>query len=339
MRQQHALLGAILSAIIVAAIYLFEFAGVMDTRAGGPQQALGQIVRCTGVEGGDAVIKWKREPIVLYLDSTGDKPLRFRRPVQAKKAVLALCQHRAHVAVDYQMYKPPLRDTPTYTLLGMEDLTNNTVVFTPGQYGAWKKTNRLFAIGLMVFFFAGGVYCIWVVNRVVEANTVADEIRVLRGGWWKGQFMIRSTERRPEAWIYLVWFAALTAVLGYQYPFKQGVHWLLLPIGIFAVAGYAYLVEVVNINRLWFQDGELRYGTGPLPWLRRSSRVRVDDISRILARDERHVSMHGPYNLSSVAVELIDGETVDLFYAPSFEHAQAVARLTNGHLEDLRRGQ
>ena len=33
MRQQHALLGAILSAIIVAAIYLFEFAGVMDTRS------------------------------------------------------------------------------------------------------------------------------------------------------------------------------------------------------------------------------------------------------------------------------------------------------------------
>ncbi len=331
MSKREAKLVIVFAPILLLLVWLIEFVGVLDDKVGAPKTTSAKILRCQGIEQSEGWLKWERKKVVLVLEAAEPLAVRFMRPKDARPAIIALCGRRARVQAIYQTRKPLLRDEVTHKLLGITDLDRNEVVFMPETHDAWKQYNRLWAYVVAGFAFFVLVYGILVLNGALPQRTVAQFKRQVRG-YHRGHLRIRSSQRRIEAVIYVALFSGLLAVFGYHYFFKQGSVWLLALAMIPLIALYAYLVELVNVNQIYFEDGTLVYRQGPLPWLQRHRAFPLEQVVSLVAEEETHYSRHGPYTLYAVTARLADGGKETLFFTNTREEADAITVLINERL-------
>lgn len=334
MSAKEANLVAVLSLVLMLLIWLIGFRGVLDFTVGAPREATGRITSCeeSGKDGG--LITWKKKRITLYLDSL-PSGVAFTRPPSARVAVRSLCERRAGVRILYDIWKPPLSGSERYRLRGVTDVDTDTVVFTPGARDGKKRSDRRWACGLFGFAGLSLLYAVGVRTGILSGKGKEEYRQDLRHGFERGQFIIRSRQRRGEAFAYLILFSGIAGMFGYLFlAGRLRSWWVPLPFALFLAAAYAYLMEVVNVSELTFDNGDLLYKQTPLPWFGRRLRVPVEHIAEVLAEERTERSSHGPYTLTSVSLRHRDGETTTLFFTNSLAEAQAIAELTNRHLAD-----
>lgn len=323
MNRKQVRLLAILSAALCAAIWLFEFAGVLGGNVGAPVEAVGRISGCT--ESGTS----KSPSLVLAIEPIGE--VRFSQPRASWDAVREACARQAHVRVVYQAYKPVLRDGHRYSLRSMTDLDKGASILSLADYRAWKEENRLWAYGLLAFSAASFLYASALLAGILRPKQVAEFKRELRGGYQPGGgFLVRSRQRSGEALAYIVLFTAISGWFGYQFAVKGD--WLLLALAFFLVPfTYAYLADMVNTNTLRFLDHALVHRREPLPWFGARHRIPVAAIQSVFAEEQAGA---GGSLLYSVAVDCGEEESLTLFWTNTFEEAQAIAAVTQQYLQD-----
>lgn len=321
-----------LSALLLLVIYLIEYKGLLDNNVGPLKQLTGQIKACPGIEDIDKKITLKKKKISLHIGSAEKiGPFRYTRPRSAKKEVARLCREKARVAITYRTWKPQLRKDMRYTMVALKDLKNEKDIYTSEEYHAWNKTNRLWGYGVAGFLAFSLLYGLAIL--IVPQWTVRDHKRMHYDGYQRGVFLIKSNQRRGEAWVYLALFIGLASYFGGSYPREKNILILLMSI-ICGIAAYAYLVETCNTNQLTLTDNMLAYKQGPLPWFGRKMTFPLNRIYALYGDQETHTSRHGPYTLYPLVLETVDGEVHRLFFTNSYEEAQAIAELVVGKFDN-----
>ncbi|MCX7793875.1 MAG: hypothetical protein N2257_05670 [Thermodesulfovibrionales bacterium] len=331
MSRKEAKLVLFLSAGLIMLVWLIEFKKIFDFSLGEPEVITGRIINCDGTRSG--FFKWKKEKFMIYIDSFTEGRIEFVRPVSVKNEIINLCERRELVKVIYKIWKAPFRQDYEYCLLGITDLKDNRVIFTPADYEDWKKGNRLWAYGILGLAFLGFLYAFGILTGLIFKKDKIGFKPEQNYGYYRGQLIIRSKQRRDEALIFLFLFAGLFVTFIYYYlSGKVRSFWLLFPSLVCLAGAYAYLIEIVNVNELRIDKNLLHYTQKPLPWIFNRCCIPVDLIKEFITEETKGTSIHGKYTLYSVAIKKHDGEILTLFFTNTLEEAETIVELSNKYL-------
>lgn len=328
--QPQARFGAMLCAIILVAIYIFEFSGSHINNKGAIEAVVGSITRCSSKrdQGGD--IGSLSGSIFIYIDSTGNRPYLYNRPHAFHHRVVKACRTHATVRLRYQQSRPLLKDWVVYTAVGLVDIKNGELFFSLND---WELRNRQLALVVMALVGIALTYFVFVWLGITAIRDVIKVKRRIRSGFKNDQnLIIKSSERNGDIWAFLILFSAAAIWMLMKVYSGQHIAWLLVA-AVTSVAAYAYLVEVVNSNYLTLDRDYLVSTSRPLPWIRNPIVIPAADIEYFAGHEQIQMTSQGAVLQYSICVKLLGKpDLLHLFYTRDQAEATAVAELGNERL-------
>lgn len=271
----------------------------------------------------------------IYL-MINDSRYDFSRPDIAHAAVKKICERQGSVGVYYHVLTTPIFSGEDREIRELINLDTGKVVFARSYYYDYERSEVISVYLLLIVFIPAVLFSFLVTLGRFDDNSIATFKSQYKQN--KGVIRVRSGDGLIEGLFMVVigfgvFFFSLYKIKteGFSWPFL-----LMMPLGI---AGYVYLVGIVNYRYIRIANGLLQVIKGPLPQTNSQINIDVNDIEEIYCDYEISRSGHGQSEVISVIAGLKEDsngneEDIILFFTRTYEEAQAITDTLNSWLKN-----
>lgn len=322
-KQQHKyvlLLGIPLIIFIIAMFYSRLVAYYSE-----PLYLEGEVFRCEFKTFSDS------RPIYLTINETRYD---FSRPDSAHAAVKKICERQKFIGIYYHQLSNPLFGDGVRKIRELIYPRTGKIIFSRKHYYDYERTQVISVYLLLGVFSAAVIFSFLVLLGKFDDDSISD----FKSQYKKNEAVIRvrSGEDIIEG-LFMVAMGFGAFFFSLYKIYMEGFAWsfiFMMPLG---VAGYVYLVGIVNYRYIRIANNLLQVRKGPLPQLNSQIDINVNRIDKIYCDYEVSRSRHGSSEVISViaALKEIDDEEEDiiLFFTKTYEEAQAIKDTLNDLLK------
>lgn len=275
-----------------------------------------------------------------YMDSRSvyltinDTRYDFSQPDIAHAAVKKICQKQGFVAVYYHLLTNPVFGGEEREIRELINLDTGKLVFSRSYYYDYERTQVISVYLMLLVFIPGVIYSFLVMLGRVDD----DSIDTFKSQYKQDNGVIRI--RSGEGLIEGLFMVAIGFGVFFFSIYKistDGFDWSYLVMMPLVIAGYAYLVGIVNHRNVLVKNGLLQVIKGPLPQIDSKINIDVNDIDEIYCDYEINRSRHGQSEIISVIAAMKGDSDVEsdivLFFTRTYEEAQAITDRLNDLLK------
>lgn len=260
----------------------------------------------------------------------------FSRPKSAYASVKIICDSRTLVGIYYHLLTNPVLGGEEREIREMVEVETDKLIFSRTHYYKYERSQTISFILLLLVFVSAIIYS----SLVLLGKIDDDSIKYFKSRYKKNNnkiIRVRSGEGLLEGlFMVAVGFGAFFFSV-YKIS-TEGFDWSYLVMMSLVIAGYAYLVGIVNYRYVRVANGLLQVIKGPLPQINRQINIDVNDIEEIYFDYEINSSRHGQSEIISVIVAMKEDSNVDkdiiLFFVRTYEEAQAITDTLNDFLKN-----
>ena len=270
----------------------------------------------------------------IYL-TINDTRYDFSRPDIAHIKVKKICESHGFVSIYYHVITTLFFGFNEREIREMVNLDTGEMVFPRSYYYDHERTEVISVFLLLIVFIPAIAFSFFVVLGRIDDDSISTFKSQYKQN--KGVIRVRSGEGIIEG-LFMVVMGFGVFFFSLYKIYTEGFSWSFLFMIPLVVAGYVYLVGIVNYRYVRIANGLLQVKKGPLPQVNSQIDINVNNIEEIYCDYEISRSRHGSSEVISVIAalkEAVDdnGEDIVLFFTKTYEEAQAITDTLNNILK------